>query len=222
MRGAKVWLTATVMVALVSGVAAPELWAKRLDEAAVFIEINDTDGDAGIHMFLDGVGWKRMKVFDPDGKKVVDLRTRGNVGMQGITELFFESAEPSFDEQPLDEFLVRFPPGVYRFRGRTTDGKVLRGRARLTHRIPDAPVLIFPNDEEVDPNDAVFEFGLVPDPPGSEIVGYQVFVECEEPVFREFMAEVPPTVNMITVAPQFLEGGRNANGRCWRSRRAAT
>ncbi len=68
MRGAKVWLTATAMVALVSGVAAPELWAKKLDEAAVFIEINDTDGDAGIHMFLDGVGWKRMKVFDPDGK----------------------------------------------------------------------------------------------------------------------------------------------------------
>ena len=207
MRRARIWLTAAALVALISGVAAPELWAIRLDETAIFIEINDTDGDAGIQIFLDGEGWKRMKVFDPDGRKVVDIRARGNVGMQGITELRFESAEPSFEEQPLDEFLALFPPGRYLFRGTTTEGENLNGRARLTHRIPDAPVLIFPNDDEVDPDDAVFEWGLVPDPPGSEIVGYQVFVECEEPDFRELAADVPPTVNRITVPPEFLEGG---------------
>ncbi|MEE8278429.1 MAG: hypothetical protein V3R89_06885, partial [Thermoanaerobaculia bacterium] len=86
MRRARIWLTAAAVVALVSGVAAPELWAKKLEVSSIFIEITDTDGDAGIQIFLDGEGWKRMKIFDPDGKKVVDVKARGNVGMQGITE----------------------------------------------------------------------------------------------------------------------------------------
>ena len=148
-----------------------------------------------------------MKVFDPDDNKVLDFRGRGSVGMQGITELFLESAEPSFDVQPLEDFLALFPEGVYRFRGTTTKGKVLKGRARLTHALPDGPMLVFPNDEDVDPEDAVFVWALVADPPGSSIVLYQVVVECEEPGFREFIAEVPATVSSVTVAPEFLRDG---------------
>jgi hypothetical protein len=100
MRSASIWFTAAAVVALVAGAAAPEASAKRLEETAIFIEINDTDGDAGIQIFLDGEGWNSMKVFDPDGKKVLNVRGRAAVGIQGITELFFESAEPSFEEQP--------------------------------------------------------------------------------------------------------------------------
>ena len=99
---------------------------------------------------------------------------------QGITELFLESAEPSFDEQPLDEFLALFPEGVYRFRGRTTDGRPLKAKAFLTHALPDVPLLIFPDDEKVDPEEAEFSWMLVPDPAGSEIIGYHIVVECEE------------------------------------------
>ena len=70
---------------------------------------------------------------------------------------FFESAEPSFDVQTLDELLVLFPEGEYKFLGRTTDGVPLRGKALLTHAIPDLPDLVLPieGDENVDPNNTV-------------------------------------------------------------------
>ncbi|MEE8367252.1 MAG: hypothetical protein V3S30_02955, partial [Thermoanaerobaculia bacterium] len=42
---------------------------------------------------------------------------------------------------------------------------------------------------------------------GSEIVGYEVIVICEEPEEREFTADVGPTAFSITVPPEFLEGG---------------
>ncbi len=207
MRRTRILLAAAAAVALLGGLAAPEAWAIRLDETGIWIEINDTDGDAGIQIFLDGEGWKRMKVTDPDGKVVLNVRARGSVSTQGITELFLESAEPSFDEQPLDEFLALFPAGIYRFEGMTTEGDVLRGRARLTHRLPDAPLLVFPVDEDVDPEDAEFVWAPVADPPGGEIVLYEVVVECEEPDLRAFTAEVGPEVSSVTVPPEFLEGG---------------
>ncbi len=207
MRRASIWLTVAAAVALVSGAAAPELWAVRLDDTAIYFEINDTDGDAGIHLFLDGEGWKRMKVFDPDDNKIVDVRAQGSIGLQGITELFFESAEPSFEEQSLEELLALFPPGKYRFEGRTTEGELLRGKARLRHHLPGAPLLVFPVEEAVDPDDAVFEWEAVADPPGSEIVSYEVIIECEEPDFIELGALVGPDVTSITVPPEFLDQG---------------
>ena len=205
MRSLKVWLTVATTIALLAGIATPAT-AARLDEAEIFIEINDTDGDAGIQIFLDGEGWELMKVFDPFRNKVLVVVAVGSVGIQGVTELFLESAEPSFDEQPLDEFLALFPEGVYRFRGRTTEGRRLKGNAILTHALPDAPMLLFPDDEEVDPDDAEFLWTLVADPPGSEIVGYHVVVECEEPGLQVFTADVGPTVDSITVPPEFLVG----------------
>ncbi len=209
MRHAKIWFTAAAAVALVAGMAAPQAWAVQLDEAAIFIEINDTDGDAGIQIFLDAEGWEQMQVLDPDGNIVLDVQAGGSVGIQGITELFLESAEPSFEEQPLAEFLALFPEGEYRFRGRTTDGVPLRGRAELTHALPGAPVLVLPiaGDDEVDPEDTVVEWLPVADPPGSSIVGYQVIVEREEPSLRIFSADVGPDTTEVTVPPEFMEPG---------------
>ncbi len=205
MRSAKVWFTAAVMVALVAGMAAPKALAARLDEAEIFFEINDTDGDGGIQVFLDGEGWDEMQMIGPNGDVMFHLLAESSVGMQGITEFSFESAEPSFDEQTLEELLELFPEGKYRLRGRTTEGRTLRGTARLTHALPDAPVQLFPIDgEEVDPNDAVFFWQLVADPPGSRIDRYQVIVECEEPVFRVLDVLVGPTVDSLTVPPELL------------------
>lgn len=213
MRQPKLWFTAATLVALIAVVAAPAAWGKRLEDAEIYIEINATDGDAGIHVFLDGEGWDSMQMTSPNGVEFSVLADN-SVGMQGITEFFFESAEPSFDEQPLEELLALFPRGLYRFLGTTTDGRTLKGRARLTHVLPDAPVLVFPVDgEEVDPDDAVFTWQPVPDPPGvREIAGYEVVVECEEPDFIEFVARVGADVTSVTVAPEIL--GQEDAGEC--------
>ncbi|MDX1501895.1 MAG: hypothetical protein R3325_05990 [Thermoanaerobaculia bacterium] len=202
MSRARIGWTAAAIAALV--VAAPAAQAKKLDDAAIYIEINATDGDAGIQVFLDGEGWDTMTMTGPNGTEFSVLAESG-VGMQGITEFFFESAEPSFEEQSLEELLALFPRGRYTFEGRTTEGKRLRGKAKLTHRLPEAPVQISPVDgEEVDPDDAVFSWQAVADPPGSEIVGYEVVIECEEPDFVKVVIQVGADVTSVTAPPEVL------------------
>jgi hypothetical protein len=208
MRRERIFLTAAA-VALVVALLAPQAWAIPLDEKAIFIEINDTDGDAGIQIFLDGEGWDTMQVRDPRGNVVLNVLGEGGVGVQGITELFFESAEPSFEEQPLEELLALFPEGFYQFRGRTTEGRPLRGAARLTHALPDGPVILSPEEEEedVDPNDTVIEWEAVADPPGSRIAGYEVVVEKDEGRLEVFKVDLPRRARSVTVPPEFMRPG---------------
>jgi hypothetical protein len=80
----------------------------------MIIEVNSTDGDAGIQIFVDAPGWTRLEVFDPNGQKITDVSASGSVGLQGLTELFAESAEPSFQEQSLPQLFARFPEGTYK------------------------------------------------------------------------------------------------------------
>ncbi len=205
MRGKATWTTTALAAILLTGMAVPGAWAKKLSDSFIRIEINDTDGDAGIHIFLDGEGWDSMQCFAPDGSLLFSVLAEGSVGLQGITEFFFESAEPSFDEQPLEELLALFPEGTYRFRGTTTEGARLNGKATLTHALPDGPQQIFPVDgQEVDPDDAVFEWDAVADPEGSEIVGYEIVVGCEGDDFVDFLARVGPEVTSVTVPPEVL------------------
>lgn len=180
-----------------------------LDEARMIIELNDTDQDAGIQLFADGEGWRKLKVFDPDGRKIVNFKVRSSVRMLGgVTELFFESEEPSLDEFPLDQILALFPEGRYRFRGKTVDGRSLKGSALFTHVIPAAPQIVQPMEETLaDPVNTVVEWQTVADPAGSEIVRYQVIVEREEPSLRVFSADLSARTTQVTVPPEFLEPG---------------
>lgn len=175
------------------------------DEAKLFIEINDTDGDSGIQMKLDAEGWEFVDIVDPSGDQIFHVEGGGSVMQTGLTELFFESAEPGFDVLPLDEFLARFPEGTYRFEGETTEGDTLTGEATLTHNLPDAPVLVSPEQDSVqDPTDTVVEWEAVPDPEESTIVNYQVIVEQEVPTLRVLEAMLPATATTLTVPPEFL------------------
>jgi hypothetical protein len=175
-------------------------------KAQVRIEVNATDGDSGLHVLLDAEGWKFVKIFDPKWRLIFEVEGGGSVRKTGLTELSFESAEPGFDELPLDEFLKRFPAGEYRFYGKTLEGDILFSRAILTHALPDGPVLLSPPEDSVqDPANTVVAWEPVADPPGSQIVRYEVIVEDESSVpNRVFSAVVPPTVTSMTIPAEFL------------------
>ncbi len=209
MRHSRVWLAAAAAAVLVFGLTGAHARTIQLDEAEIRIELNATDLDAGIQIFLDGEGWDRMIGTDPDGNTILDISAIGSIGIQGITELFFESAEPSLDEQPLEELFELFPEGIYRFEGTTTEGDVLKGKARLTHALPDGPELVLPeeDDDAVDPDNTVIEWELVDDPEGSMIVGYQIIVEREIGGLRVFSADVGPETTSVTVPPEFMASG---------------
>jgi len=178
-------------------------------DARIRIEVNATDQDSGLHVLLDAEGWKWVKIYDPRGRLVFHVLGGGGVRKTGLTELFFESAEPGFDELPLDEFLARFPAGEYRFVGRTLGGEILFSKATLTHALPNGPVLLSPAEDSVqDPNNTVVRWEPVADPPGSRITRYEVIVTDESFVPKRVLSAVlPATATSMTIPSSFMLPG---------------
>ena len=96
--------------------------AIRLADATLIIEVNATDRDAGLQVFLDGEPWSGMGVLAPDGRMILDVDATARLNRFGLTELFSESHEPEFSELSLRKFKQRFPEGTYTFRGTTAEG----------------------------------------------------------------------------------------------------
>ena len=138
-------LLATSVAALF--MAAPATWADDDDdetipfeEAEVFFELNNTDGDLGIHSAVDGGPWKKLEMEGPNGRRLLKIKARGGLRRQGLTQLFFESAEPTFEEQSAEAFFARFPEGEYEIEGITLDGEELESVTEVTHLMPAPPV----------------------------------------------------------------------------------
>ncbi len=141
-----------VLAALMLGTGAPVAWAGDeeaipFDEAEIFFELNNTDGDLGIHALIDGDAWKQLKIYDSKRRKLLKVGATGRLRRQGLTEIFFESAEPRFESDDPDEttltpeeFFARFPPGEYEIRGKTLEGDKLESETEVTHVMPAPPV----------------------------------------------------------------------------------
>ena len=126
--------------------AAPSAWAHDedevvipFDEAELFFELNNTDGDLGIHSLIDGEAWKKLKIEDDDDNSLLKIDVKGRLRAQGLTERFFESAEPTFDELDPTEFFARFPAGEYVISGKTLDGEEMESEVELTTLMPSPP-----------------------------------------------------------------------------------
>jgi len=205
------------------------------DVAEVFFELNNTDGDLGIHALIDGEPWKRLTIENEREKKILNIFVRRKLRQQGLTEIFFESAEPTFDELPPEEFFKRFPAGTYEVEGKTLDGEELESETEVTHAMPAPPVpevngtpMAEQCDEEEPDYDAVEVAGAgepviinwddvtlthpdLGDPQGEagviEIFNYQVVVETEldDEFETVFSVVLPPDVTSMTVPAEFLE-----------------
>jgi hypothetical protein len=183
-------------------------------ETALFFELNDTDGDLGIHGAIDGGVWSRLQIEAPGERILLNLISAGNLQRQGLTQLNFESAEPSFDELTPERFFRRFPEGRYEISGRTQSGRELQGTATLSHVLPAAPENIFlsgvaaPEDCDVRPLPTVHTPVLIEWDPVTtshpeigkkgriSISRYQLFVEGDT---VNFSVDLPPTVTRFEV-----------------------
>jgi hypothetical protein len=202
-----------------------------LDEAEVLAELNDTDGDLGFHALIDAEAWDRLTVRDPNRRVILAVRPRRSLARQGLTELFFESAEPTFDELSPEEFFERFPEGAYRITGRTIEGDTVRGTARFSHRMPapagnvavsgvalveeldcdeeEAPAVGAPVVISWDPVTRSHpEIGNPTDAP-IRIERYQVVVEREEPALLVYSVDLPGDLQAyaVTVPAEFIALG---------------
>lgn len=142
----KTRLAATLGIALGTVTIAPQVGAEGYDApeepfavAKLFFQLNDTDGDLGIHMVVDGDPWKMLEIDGPDDRRLLLIRTQSKLRRQGLTELRFESAEPQFDELPPARFFARFPEGEYDIEGMGLEGQEFESTVLITHVIPAAP-----------------------------------------------------------------------------------
>jgi len=193
-------------VALVLAAAAPEEARAKppvnFSIAKVFFEYNSTANDLGVHVFLDGEDWKGLKIVNPRGRTIFEVEGKGPYKDLGMTELFFEGAEPNLADVPLEELLNRFPAGDYRLAGKTVDGLRIVATAILTHAIPAGPANL---SAQLGPdNSLIISWDPVTGPPVGfpnepiNIVGYQLIV-------GSFQVTVPATTTSVTVSPEFVE-----------------
>lgn len=175
----------------------------KFKAADLKVEINATDGDAGLQVFLDHEPWRSIAIARPNGGKILDITAQGVLRDYGLTELFSESSEPAFDEFPLEEFKKLFPEGRYTFTGETIDGRRLRSRVPLTHDFPAGPRITSPRDgSTVSPSSVLVRWEPVRE---LEIVAYQVVVTKEERPERVLEATVPNNITQFRVPSEFLE-----------------
>lgn len=230
-----------VCAALASAIAAPlTVMADDDDteipfaEAHLFFELNNTDGDLGIHALIDGDPWKRLSIEDTNERHILNVNVRGRLRRQGLTELFFESAEPTFDELPPATFFNRFPEGTYEIEGLTLEGDEMESETEISHAMPappnptvnGTPVALQCDDEEPGYDaptvaaDVVIAWDPVtlthaslgnPQNSGDiSIQNYEVVVEAEFelPNGDEFASVLsvilPPDVTEMTIPEEFL------------------
>ena len=232
----------TAVVILILGGSATKLRAEEdeipFDVASIYFELNDTDGDLGIHALIDGEPWKKLEIEDPNEREMLDVDVVGRLRRQGLTELFFESAEPSFEDLDPADFFRRFPEGEYEVEGETLEGEELESEVEVSHVMPAPPENIRVNRQPAAENcdaedlpsvrrgrrvtirwDAVTTSHPTIGKPGPvEVARYQVVVEYDVEDEEEneltfvFSADFPPYDGRmrVTVPRQFIAAGINA------------
>ncbi len=197
-------------------------------EAVVLAELNDTDGDLGFHASIDGDAWRLLEIEDPNERVILKIRGRSQLRRQGLTQLFFESAEPTFDELTPEEFFARFPEGIYEVSGRATDGGELESEALFTHLLAAPADGITVSSVSIDPDlvDCDERAPLVSEPiviawdpitmshpkigrtgEPVEIVKYQLVVERLEPTLLIYSVDLPPTQTSLEIPTDFTALG---------------
>ena len=208
--------TATVRMS-----AVPQPGILRFDVAELFLELNDTDGDLGIHGNVDGGVWTSLGVTGPDDRSLLAIASRGRLRRQGQTQLAFESAEPSFEEQPPEVFFARFPEGWYGIEGTAQDGGEFENTVKLSHVLaapPEETVSGMPAADNCD-EEELPEVGApviidwepvrtshptIGKPGRVRISRYQFFVEQGD---MKLSVDLPPSVTEFEIPTSITAGG---------------
>jgi hypothetical protein len=201
------------VVVLTLGAAAPAVSAAELTEAELFFELNDTDGDLGIHASIDGDPYSVLEIENPLGNTILRVTAQGRLARQGLTQLFLESAEPSFDELAPKVFFSRFPEGVYEIEATSLEGEEIEATVELSHVLaapvgnvtvngipaaencddPALPLVSQPVIINWDP--VTTSHPTIGEPGEVEIVRYQFFVEQGD---LKFSADLLPDTVDVT------------------------
>jgi hypothetical protein len=223
----KSWMRSWVVVLAcgafaVTAVPGAQSTPRRFAQAEIFVELNDTDGDLGLHAAIDGETWTRLEIEGPGELPLLDLFSRGRLSAQGLTQLAFESAEPPFEDLSPARFFRRFPEGRYEIEARAQDGAEIESVAILSHILAAPPdnVLVsgLPAAEDCDavlpqvhpPVVIQWDRVTTSHPEVGKtgpvtIAKYQLFVERPGVMFS---LDLPPNVTRVDVPPLVTSRGK--------------
>lgn len=217
------WIAILAGAAVVtSAVPGAQTTPRRFAQAEIFVELNHTDGDLGLHAAIDGETWTRMEIEGPGELPLLDLISRGRLSAQGLTQLAFESAEPPFDEFSPARFFRRFPEGRYEIGARAQDGAEIEGVATLSHVLAAPPENVLVSGQPAAENcDAVLPQVHPPvviqwDPVTTShpdvgrqgpvtIARYQLFVERSN---VRLSLDLPPNVTRVEIPQLVTSSGK--------------
>jgi hypothetical protein len=224
-RISRLRLVPLLVVLLTLAAAAGDVSARKasakFEVASLFFELNNTDGDLGIHGQVDGGTWTSLDIEGPGGIKLLDIASRGRLRTQGLTEFDFESAEPSFDELNPADFFSRFPEGKYDIEAVAQEGGIFKAKVALSHVLaaaPEATVSDQPAAESCDSPDLPEVSGPVlidwepvtqshPDigKPGPVTISqYQFFLEQGA---MKLSLDLPPDITEFEIPESLTAGG---------------
>ncbi|MCI0454313.1 MAG: hypothetical protein L0Y68_04870 [Candidatus Dadabacteria bacterium] len=210
------------VVVLTFGAITPVVSALEFSEAELFFELNDTDGDLGIHASIDGGPYSKLEIEDPNERVILLLKAQGKLALQGLTQFFMESAEPSFDELEPEVFFNRFPEGRYEISAIALEGGELESVVRLSHVLAAPVGNVMVNTEpaaencDADPLPSVSEPVTIDWDPVTQshpeigksgpikIVRYQFFVEQGD---IKFAVDLPPDATEFEVPSEIFALG---------------
>ncbi len=193
----------------------------RFSEAQLYFELNNTDEDLGIHGSIDGDVWTELAINGPGGHRLLSLFTQNALTSHGMTQLFFESAEPNFEDLSPAAFFRRFPEGRYRITGRLKNGKGISSSVMLSHVMPapvenvtvngvpaaascDAPMPTVNAPVTIDWDPVTESHPTVGKRGAIKIAQYQFFVERED---VKLSLDLPPTVTEFDIPPAITAMG---------------
>jgi hypothetical protein len=210
----KAFAKVTVFLLFAMSIGVATAWAQPVpfSFSRIYIEYNASANDLGYHVTLDGEDWTRLKIKNPNNKVIFNVQGKGPYKDLGMTELFFEGAEPSLFDFPLADLLALFPEGEYNFKGRTADGEKITGISTLSHAVPAGPDVSASDDTVGTGNVLVIRWDPVTtvatDPAGGtfpdlpiNVVAYQVIVED---FLLTIPATVPPAPMSVAVPPEYI------------------
>jgi len=167
----------------------------KLKEERMSIEYTVTSGEATLIVQAESeLNLGRVIVSAPNGRPVMDLRSseQEDRSLQGFVI--------EMKELNLPELLQSYSPGTYRMNGRTSDGKLVKGSAALSHFLPDAPVVTYPLQGET--VETTFDVTWAP-VPGAR--AYQIVLEQGDN--DNLTAELPAGIHFFSVPPGILAPG---------------
>lgn len=196
-------------------------------EARLYFELNDTDGDLGLHSLVDAASWTTLSIEDLLGNELFLVEVDGVLAAQGMTEIFFESAEPNFEDLNPVDFFARFPAGLYEISGGEFNGSDFESIVTLSHVIPAAPANLMANGEslnvtggcEEDAGPVVaapytinwdpvtYSHAILGAPGAVDVERYQVVLEREEPTAMRIVLDVNPDTTQVVLPQGLINAG---------------